>query len=407
MVISKRVSGFKPSINGFHFKNTDWPNVPDYSLNIMGQAVTIGNASNGLCGGMAFAVKDLFQGGFQTPPNTIPPAGATDLFKYIVARLTNSFDYDDVNQYLSWIQMSNHDTGFDTPFGHIITARGLAWHMVMEEWATKIKFDIDNNFLSTIGLVHGQEPATVGVLTGIQDLKYCHQMIVWGYDLDGTKLTLYVYDPNSLRDDNIISLDIKDPTHGTPITVLNYDPDYFRGFFRTHYSYNDPSKGASGAFIGTVVSSGPIVSAPTQPPQQPITVTRTWVSASGNPLVRFTGSVHNWSSSVNVNPADASKIIQNLSLTILTGGDDLRAGSGVNDNCDIIVGLKSGLTRTIKNINGGQNWKNNQSHTIALPGFAGVKASDISNITLHTQFGGGMSGDNWNVNQVTLTATLQ
>jgi hypothetical protein len=152
-----------------------------------------------------------------------------------------------------------------------------------------------------------------------------------------------------------------------------------------------------------------VVIPPNQPPpvQPPPVVTRTWVSASGNPLVRFTGSVHNWSSVVNANSADTSKAIQALNLSILTGGDDLRAGSGPNDNCDVIVGFKSGLTRTVKNINGGQNWKNNQNHTVPLPAFVGVKSGDIINITLHTQFGGGMSGDNWNVNQVTLQATLQ
>ncbi len=149
MVISVRVKCFKPSADGFQFVNRWQPGTPDYVVNILGQNVTIGSAANGLCGGMAFAVADIFQAGDFPPATTAPPAGGTPLFTYIVARLTNSFDWDDVNQYLSWIQMSDHDTGFDTPFGHVTTARGLAWHEITEEWP-KIKADLDGGSVSLL-----------------------------------------------------------------------------------------------------------------------------------------------------------------------------------------------------------------------------------------------------------------
>jgi hypothetical protein len=242
---SVRVLNFEPSVNGLPFTN-DWSEgIPDYKLNILGQTVALGDASNGLCGGMVYTVRDLFEAGLLPPAGTANPAAETPAFNYIVARLTNSFDYDDVNQFLSWIQMSDHDTQL---------AHGLAWHEIMEEWP-KVKADLDQNTLCCLGLVHGQEPPTVGVITGIQDLGGCHQVLAWGYDLSGTDLTIYIYDPDYFGDNNTITLNIGNPTHTTPIAVSNWPPGTYRGFFRMHYAFHDPRTPVSGAFIETVVTS--------------------------------------------------------------------------------------------------------------------------------------------------------
>jgi hypothetical protein len=239
-----RVPLFQPTRNGLHFPNK-WPQEPDYTLSVLGQNITIGDASNGLCGGMAYTVNDCYQTRLLPPSDTVNPADGSPLFNYIVARLTNSFDEPDVNQYLSWIQMSNHDT---------LVAHGLAWHEITEEWP-KIQSDLDAGRPSPLGLIHGQEPPTVGFFTGMQDLGQCHQVLAWGYDLDGTSLTIYIYDPDNAGDANTITLDIGNPSHTTPIAVSNFEPGNFRGFFRTHYEYHDPRTPVSGAFIGTVVTS--------------------------------------------------------------------------------------------------------------------------------------------------------
>ena len=247
---SVRVPLFQATRNGLHFTNS-WPSEPDYTLSVLGQNITLGDASNGLCGGMVYTVNDLFQTLLLPPSDTVNPADGTPLFNYIVARLTNSFDEADVNQYLSWIQMSDHDTGI---------AHGLAWHEITEEWP-KIQGDLDAGVPSPLGLVHGQEPPTVGFFTGMQDLGNCHQVLAWGYDLDGTSLTIHIYDPDNIGDGNTIALDIGSPGHTTPIAVSNNPSGFFRGFFRTHYEYHDPRTPASGAFIGTVVTSPGITSA--------------------------------------------------------------------------------------------------------------------------------------------------
>ena len=254
-----------PSRNGLHFTNS-WPSEPDYTISVLGHTITLGDASNGLCGGMAYAVNDLFLTRLLPPADTTIPAEGTPLFNYLVARLTNSFDESDVNQYLSWIQMSNHDT---TVLGEVI-AHGLAWHEITEEWP-KVRSDLDSGRPSPLGLVSGHEPPAVGFFTGMQDLGKCHQVLAWGYDLDGTNLTIYIYDPDFTGhdnftgndypgNDNTIMLDIGNPGHTTPISVSNWSAGTYRGFFHTHYQYHDPRTPASGSFIGTVVTSPGITS---------------------------------------------------------------------------------------------------------------------------------------------------
>ncbi len=152
-----------------------------------------------------------------------------------------------------------------------------------------------------------------------------------------------------------------------------------------------------------LVLSFPNGSATHAPPQ---IVTHTWLDTSGNPLVRFTGSVHDFSAAVA--PQDASKQVQKLVVIISTGNDDLRGGSNPGDNCNLTIGLSSGKSIVVNNVNNGKtfaNWTNN-SITIPIP-VAGLKGGDVKSVSLHTGFGGGIGGDNWNVNRIQLEATLQ
>jgi hypothetical protein len=91
------VAGFLPSINGLAFTN-DWPSEPDVEIDVprFGK-VAIGNASNGLCGGMVFTVLDVFVG--DGPPLTAPrPDPGSPLYTYIVGRLFDSFDLPNLSQ---------------------------------------------------------------------------------------------------------------------------------------------------------------------------------------------------------------------------------------------------------------------------------------------------------------------
>ena len=58
-------------------------------------------------------------------------------------------------------------------------------------------------------------------------------------------------------------------------------------------------------------------------------------------------------------------------------------------------------------MNGGRNWVGWTNNAISIPlPPGGLRGGDIKAVVLHTGFGGGISGDNWNVEQVILQATL-
>jgi len=93
MATIKTVPGFAPSTSGFHFPNAFPQGVPLLTIPVLGQNISIGDASNGLCGGMVFAVRDFFESGISMWPDsgTTGPSSGT-LFDYLVKRLFDSFD---------------------------------------------------------------------------------------------------------------------------------------------------------------------------------------------------------------------------------------------------------------------------------------------------------------------------
>lgn len=93
-------------------------------------------------------------------------------------------------------------------------------------------------------------------------------------------------------------------------------------------------------------------------------------------------------------------VVRELLVTIRTGGDDLRGG---NDNVDIALGTRVGR-KVWRNANGGRRWIGNYDQTVSLPVPGNVRLSDLRTLELVTRFGGGIGGDNWNVDCVTVEA---
>ncbi|WP_256789283.1 hypothetical protein [Frankia sp. AvcI1] len=87
-----------------------------------------------------------------------------------------------------------------------------------------------------------------------------------------------------------------------------------------------------------------------------------------------------------------------LVLGFTTGGDDLRGG---NDNVDVTVSTTFRGARTFRTVNQGASWSNNSFHQVGLDlrALFGVSLdpSEITGVTLGTTFGGGIGGDNWNL----------
>jgi hypothetical protein len=211
-----------------------WPSEPDIVVDVspLGK-VPIGDASNGLCGGMVYTVMDVFAAGLPPIPDTANPAQGSALFNYLVSRLFASFDIPGgVLKYYDWMNTPDHDTSI-----WFVTRRGVSWHTIMEEWP-KVKADIDSGVLSPLGLVtvYTTDPTMMG---------HNHQVLAYAYELDDNNhLTLRLYDPNTIppqADDVQLSLDLSNPTHTSPITHNVGINGSIRGFFRTSYTFSNPA----------------------------------------------------------------------------------------------------------------------------------------------------------------------
>src|SRR4051812_38347110 len=97
------VPNFRPSVNGLRFTNS-WPPQPDIVVPVpLVGDVPIGDAQNGLCGGMVFTVRDVFEAR-QPPITDSRPSRGQPLYDYIVARLFDSFNLPGgVVKYMDWM----------------------------------------------------------------------------------------------------------------------------------------------------------------------------------------------------------------------------------------------------------------------------------------------------------------
>jgi hypothetical protein len=234
-VSAVQIPGFLPSISGLHFDNSNFSNVPLLTIDVGVAKVPIGNASNGMCGGMAYTVRDYFEtGGPPAPDDTNPSSGP--LFDYLVRRLFDSFNLLQIPPgpavYLHLMDpaLPDHETWFSSAG---LAPHGRAWVMIRQEWP-RIRDDIDNNRLSPIGLIQVKtaDPFQMG---------QNHQVLVYGYDLIGDDLTMNIYDPNHPGDDGVtISLNIGNPDHTTQVSRSHDTGTPIYCFFRTDYAFSSP-----------------------------------------------------------------------------------------------------------------------------------------------------------------------
>ncbi len=269
MATIKIVPGFTPSTSGFHFANA-FPSVPLVTINVLGQNIPIGDASNGLCGGMVYAVRDFFESKTALWPDTTPPSSGP-LFDFFVKRLVDSFNlvlppppppppfitptppFGPGPVTYMWLMdpaLPDHET---VASNALLAPHGRAWIMINEEWP-KIQADIDNGMLSTMALVEikSLDPLQMGMN---------HQVLAWGYKLDGTDLTIHVYDPNYPDNNTVtLSLSIADPQHTTPVTYSTGETIWC--FFKSVYTFASPppppAPTPSRCFIATAAYGSPL-----------------------------------------------------------------------------------------------------------------------------------------------------
>jgi hypothetical protein len=227
-----RVPGFLPSTNGFHFDN-DFPSQPALTIDLGAVKVPIGNAANGLCGGMVFAACDYFAARRLPPPDTCPPTAGTPLFNYLVRRILDSYHLP-VGPAIYYALMNPALPDGDRQKGPV-TIHGRAWRMITKQWPA-IRADLDAGRLCPLGIVKVKSfnPARLG---------QNHQVLAYGYDLNGTRLELKLYDPNSADNDAVtLTLDISRPERPTTLTMATPSSETTDVFsiFRVGYRPSTP-----------------------------------------------------------------------------------------------------------------------------------------------------------------------
>jgi hypothetical protein len=177
MTESNVVGGFLPSTNGLHFANR-WEPGPTVRLGILDPRLVggLGDAKNGLCGGMSGFVRERFESGQPIPTDVTNPANGSPLFKAIVRRQVQSLDWMRIP--LRFWRAASMDPA------------GLTRRTVEKEWP-RIRAEIDAGRLVMVGLIrhHGTNPMELG-----RD----HQVLAFGYETEGPvgPTTIRVYDPN-------------------------------------------------------------------------------------------------------------------------------------------------------------------------------------------------------------------
>jgi hypothetical protein len=230
-VIDAAVPGFAPSTHGLKFKN-DWPPAAAFRIDVFGLKVPVGDARRGLCGGMVYAVRDLFGLGLPVPPDTTAP-GSGPLYDYIGQRLKDSFDVPKgVARYVDLMATPDGDRGGILGWLLGKRTRGVAWRTINDE-LPGIVASLQRGDLVCLGLICTRS-------SNPMDLGENHQVLAYRVRRDGSDVQLWVYDPNRpLRDDVVLQLSTADPTKPTPIRMVNGSVDV-RAFFAAAYKPSTP-----------------------------------------------------------------------------------------------------------------------------------------------------------------------
>jgi hypothetical protein len=186
MIESNSVPGFVPSTHGLRFANRFAPG-PTVRLGPLDpRRFGIGDASTGLCGGMAWFVRERFETGLPVPTLTEPPPNGSPLFRALVRRQVLSLDWLRTPLRFWWMGAIGRERAARR-------TREIEW--------PRIRADIDAGRLAMVGVSRhrGLSPWR---------LMESHQVLAYAYKVEGDTVTVRIYDPNwPGRDDVILRID--------------------------------------------------------------------------------------------------------------------------------------------------------------------------------------------------------
>jgi hypothetical protein len=228
-VTPRTVPGFLPSTYGLQFANA-FPPGPTVRLGPFDtRFLGFGDASAGLCGGMALTARDLFEARVPSPADTDPPANGSPRFDALVRRQVESLDWLRVPLRYLDLQAFRPDppAGLFAALGREPPRVGS----VRGEWP-RIRAVLDTDHPCVVGLVRyaGSSPWA---------LTRNHQVLAFAYDESPTSIVIAVYDPNHPGDDHVELRTEVDPDDGRPlrdrVRMTQSTGEPLLGYFRQPY----------------------------------------------------------------------------------------------------------------------------------------------------------------------------
>jgi hypothetical protein len=220
-------TGFRPSRHGFLFANR-WPAIPAIQVELGGMvSLGLGRAADGLCGGMVWTARDLWEAGLAPPPDLVSPPSAPDpRFGAIVARQLDSLVWGIVPLAFWRSQLAARLWG-----------AGALRHSLRHHWPA-IRTDLRRGRPAVVGLI--RQAAWSPMV-----LRHQHQVLAWAYRTEpttegGRRLVLSLYDPNHPGRDDVELIAELGPD-GRSLRVSQSTAEPVLGFFRLPYRFRDPA----------------------------------------------------------------------------------------------------------------------------------------------------------------------
>ena len=193
---SALVPGFLPSTHGFRFSNA-WPPGPTVRLGPFDTRLFfgIGDASAGLCGGMALSVKDLFEArpSIPVPSDPGPFANGSRRFQQVVRRQVQSLRWGLVP--LRYYDLSAFRPDPPSGLPRLVRREPPRVETITREWP-RIRAELDAGRLAIVGVI---KHASANPL----ELSRNHQTLAYGYDEAQGRIRIRIYDPNYPGDDTV------------------------------------------------------------------------------------------------------------------------------------------------------------------------------------------------------------